>query len=422
MKYICLVLILLLIGCNDSIDKSAGGYSWWSGPYISATDEPDESYYMTGVYEKDNLSYQWVAKVDVDDKNQLSISKKRVIFNEFTGDEHNALAVVSHNGNIVIALTGHAEKKDNLMDRIYIYQGKTIDSLTQIEIGTIGPPSYVQLVSVENDIILFSRIGLIGLSYMTSSDNGKTWSDWKKIMPRSLYAKVEYNKVRAELDFYIGVHPTANQQYIKTIRAIYDGNSIKSYKEDAYLESGSIKSSKLDIIKEFPKEKSARILSHYSGDSKLVLYAEHLKPGSNNLTKDWQLNIAIQRDTSVPWKIFTLKESITGVLGSRASALNVGYYVYGGDIEYLGNNLVSIFYAEKNDGVYRISEIVYDFQFNNIIEEKVIVESEHELYRPLIFNSKFDRRLLMYNEASSWENYFSWRSKQIIKPLDELNL
>ncbi|MGB1261968.1 MAG: hypothetical protein ACPG52_03565 [Cognaticolwellia sp.] len=389
-----------------------GGFSWWSGPYLYPDDNEGDSYYITGVGDDGSLSSQWLAKVEIDDEGKFSSIKRKELFNEFIGDEHNAPAVVVHNTNIVVALTGHANTRRNLANKVYIYQGKTIDTLAKVVIDTPGPATYVQLLQVGDDLVLFSRISDFGYSYTISADNGATWGVWQPLFA-SGYVKAQYNKMSNYLDFYIGTSPIYKHNNIQTIQASYDGNSIH-IDNKGQQENGIIKSSSLDMIIAPEAGYATRILSTHSRNNKAVLFSEHLVPNQFSKRENWHLKLAVKLDNRDDWQIFTLKENVEGVLGERNIANNSGYYVYGGDISSLVDDNVSIVYAQKTDNGYSIDEMTFDLKLNKIVMEKTLVESELQLYRPLIFNSKLGGRLLMYNEANTWYDFYQWNANQIL--------
>ena len=216
------LITTLLTSCKESNDKKLnGGYSWWSGPFITEMPNKNRSYLITGVTKNKNLSEQWIAQVEINNSGTITIENKFSLNTYFRADEHNSPAVlITENNTILIASTGHNEK-----NKIYIYAGINIHELIERELLTPSLATYVQLIEIEEHLILFSRLSKHGYSYSVSDDQGETWSDWQALF-QSGYVKVQKDHSTNKLHFFIGSNPATPNHNINYINAYFDGRHI----------------------------------------------------------------------------------------------------------------------------------------------------------------------------------------------------
>lgn len=399
---------------NRELKINFGGYSWWSSEFIQKSKLINNIYYVTGVSSIDERSKQWVAEVKVTELG-IELIDQITLFDQFKGDEHNAPSILSTDRGVVLALTGHGDDfSPQTTNKIFIYSGKSINNLTKIEINSPAPATYTTLLSIESDIILFTRIEGSGIHYSVSSDQGKSWSDFEKILGNGYYANIKKDSINNELIFYIGLHPNSETQYIKVTRAFFNGTHILPLDVMDANEEGVLKGSSFESVYAPEYGSQVRILSSQIIDElNIILFAEYSEQDKLNLKELWDLKIATQKDDH-DWVINNIALRLSGALGHRTSVYSNGYYIYGGSVNYLSQDLVEVMYAHKDGDTYKIDKKAINLNLHDVKESINIVNSSLEIYRPIIFKDS-DNTLLMFNEAVYWTNYFSWESKQVLK-------
>ncbi|REL34910.1 hypothetical protein [Thalassotalea euphylliae] len=245
---------------QTSLKINSGGYSWWSGEYLQQSKIDSDNFYVTGVGVNNNSSQQWLTKFTLNEKG-FNLVNKVDLLSKFKADEHNSPSVLTIEDYILVALTGHGDDFDpEVANKVIVYSGKKIDSMETTVLDTDAPSTYVSLVAIGDDILLFSRIEQKGLSYSVSSDFGKSWSKFRSVLGRGYYADVKVDPTSQELYFFIGVHPNNPKSSIKVARAYFNGDQILPFHIEDANEQGVLKGSSYTNVYTAPIEHDARIV------------------------------------------------------------------------------------------------------------------------------------------------------------------
>ncbi|REL35566.1 hypothetical protein [Thalassotalea euphylliae] len=385
-----------------------GGYSWWSGPYISDSSSNSTDLLVTGVNRKASKGVQWVAEISMVN-NSVEVLKRVELNNNFKHDEHNAPAILNIDSNIIIAATGHANESETWKQKVIIYTGNNISNLKQQIITTPSLVTYVQLQYTNSTVIMYSRMSDLGFHFSTSNDFGQTWSPWKPLL-QSAYVISSSNS--ESLDFYTGSHPASgnnqisflsepSQRFVTSANDLNNGATINI--------AFATRNADLESIYSADKTKLSRILDVLNQESSLALISTH----DESSTENWQLSITVVSSEYTKQGTYSIGDNI-GVLGRRNEPLNSGYYVLGASFISEENGLVSIALITKNADYYQLKLIDFDLKSASVISEEVVYSSNKVIYRPVAHTSLSGTKYIMFNEADYWNNYLEWRAVQRI--------
>jgi len=418
LRYFVLIILVFISSCNSSENYELnGGYSWWSGPYLAASNNQKSDLYVTGIKRKGSKGVQWVAEVKVKEESVevIDLIELNALFKH---DEHNAPAILQIDSNIIIAATGHANESLKGRDKVLIYTGTDIKQLQVSEISTPELATYTQLHYVNNTIYLFTRLSNKGYFYTKSQDFGRSWEGWLPLF-QSGYVKV--SSYHEGFNFFIGSNPATDYNSIYYINALIDNtNNLALSNESTLL--GELNTGELirnaDLLSFYTPAQalSSRILDAQNYESSLSLIATHVKSTIES-DETWSLSIAVAASQYSSTGVYNIKSNIKGVLGERTEPLNAGYYVLGASIAKEVNGVVSIVYIEQENDNYKLMLLEYDLYSHNILSEQLIYSTTSEIYRPVIFHGN-EHSYIMFNEASYWHNYLEWSAIQKILPLN----
>lgn len=419
LNVITVLVSLLLLGCNESNETSQcsvaqesincnGGYSYWINDLAVAS---NGVLAISGVNDHKRASLQWVSFFSADLTTKLA---ELAFARNFYADEHNAPAILAINdGGWLIVRTGHNDTFENGNGKLYVYSvSEEFEIVDETQLFTESGASYAQLVQAHDNVYLLTRDTQKGWGTFTSSDNGKTWSQWQPLWQESgrRYMSLQ-NFTRDDLGneqllLNVGHHPIDVVQKIGYLLLSTSGLSVSSQINALVTPSG------LSLSHEEAGNDVTLSLMQNNGARSNIRFLDAATKNDNichlysKLNNNWQLAL-VAHDLDN-------KQSYEFSLGSYQGVLNDSSYVLGasiGQCNLHAGELLDVFVAhqEQDSNDYIIEQVFIDVQSGAITAREEITRSKKQLYRPVYIEAL---NYLMFNEAEYWHSYDRWQATQ----------
>lgn len=424
------VFLLFITGCNYSDSSNAkekcvinerslqcnGGYSYWISPLYSLS---DSVLAITGVAKENNKSQQWVVFLNDD---LTEIYHQFSFEARFISDEHNAPAVLAlKQGKWIVARTGHNDTfSGSGIVEVTIFN-KELNVERSLDLKTKSGSTYVQLVEVNDSLYLLTRDTSESWGAFISNDGGDSWLKWQALaLPEGLRTYVLIEKERKATEIYEriiihkGNHPIHNQQTIAySYLDLDDYDPALQTDKAVSFDDDNIKSNNdynIQLSQQSPYSTNIRLLDSYNKENNLC----HLYSTINRTTNKWKLNILTKSASNSSSHLVTNKNYF---LGSYSGILGEGSYITGASIKVCNlfdGGQIEVFVSHEINNTYHISVVSLDYQTGEILSTEHLYSTKNQLYRP-VYIEELD--YIMFNEASYWESYESWKAKQVVIPL-----